>query len=200
MAPVTNSACMTMLPILASLITPSAGLPTVISRSPDTFPPKNSTASSLNWAPCPAEVHAPKNLQCASLSVPIDWEEPYGEHFNLGLVKLPAVSSNSSTKIGSLLINPGGPGGRASDLVAGFAEGAADSGSLLEYFDFIGLDPRGVGFSNQIKCNMTIFAERVSLFPQSEEDYEKLLSKNKRLAESCMELTGPLFEHIDTIK
>jgi hypothetical protein len=62
------------------------------------------------------------------------------------------------------------------------------------------LDPRGVGLSNQVQCDMSIYAERVSLFPQDEEELGKLRDKNRRFGESCRTLTGPLFEHLDTIR
>ncbi|CAO2650887.1 Nn.00g091840.m01.CDS01 [Neocucurbitaria sp. VM-36] len=115
------------------------------------------------------------------------------------LVKLPAIPSKTTSKVGSLFINPGGPGGRASGLVAQIGMGAIQAESLLASFDLIGLDPRGVGLSKQIECDMTIYAERVSLFPQSEEEFEQLVDKNRRLGESCRNKFGRLVEHIDTI-
>jgi hypothetical protein len=84
----------------------------------DSFPPENSTDSVITWMTCPPKLFKSKSLQCATFSVPIDWESPHGEHFNLGLVKLPAAATNStSPKIRTLFVNPGGPGGLASELV-----------------------------------------------------------------------------------
>lgn len=164
------------------------------------FPPPNSTASSIEFAPCPAELELPESLQCATFSVPINWDEPYGDHFDLGLVKMPAPS-NSTTKIGSAFINPGGPGGSAVSLVATLAAGGVfEAGAeLFNAFDIIGLDPRGVGMSGQVKCDLGILAERATLFPETQEDYDIIVDKNKRLGKSCREKTGPLFEYLDTI-
>ena len=148
---------------------------------------------------CPAELELPETLQCATLSIPIDWDTPYGEHFDLGLVKLPATPSNTTSKVGSLFLNPGGPGGRASSFVATVAGGVFQSDALFASFDLIGLDPRGVGLSHQVECDVSIYAERVSMFPTSNEEYDALVDKNRRLGESCLELTGPLLEHLDTI-
>jgi hypothetical protein len=64
----------------------------------------------------------------------------------------------------------------------------------------VGLDPRGVGLSNQVQCDPAIYAERVSLFPQTEEELAKLKDKNRRLGESCLNHTGRVFEHLDTIR
>ncbi|KAF2847197.1 alpha/beta-hydrolase [Plenodomus tracheiphilus IPT5] len=115
------------------------------------------------------------------------------------MIKLPATLSNVTARVGPAFINPGGPGGSAVQTVVGIALGLFSTERLRESFDIIGVDPRGVGLSHQIKCNMTIFAERVSLFPQTEEEFATLVDKNRRLGESCRELTGPLFEHLDTI-
>ncbi|KAJ5065623.1 hypothetical protein J3E74DRAFT_462115 [Bipolaris maydis] len=99
--------------------------------------------------------------------------------------------SNTTSKIGSVFINPGGPGSAASSLVSLIAISAfpGQTPQLRPAFDIIGLDPRGTGMSHQA----------VSLFPQTEEEYAALAEKNKRLGESCRELTGPLLEHVDTI-
>lgn len=186
----------------ASLITTSSARPVSsqgnnypVSKS---FPPPNSTASSITFSKCPDELGAPSSLECGTFSVPINWDEPNGEHFDLGLVRLPAPS-NSTTKIGSLFVNPGGPGGRASEIIAALAAGGFSAPELLNAFDIIGLDPRGVGLSQQIECDISIYAERVSQFPETQEEYDKLVDKNKRFGKSCREKSGPLFEFVDTI-
>jgi hypothetical protein len=177
------------------------GSVSAVSQQLHGFPPKNSTAARISWSPCPSELPLPESLQCANFSVPVDWESPQGEHFDLGLVKLPAAASNSSvSKLGNLFLLPGGPGGLASDLVSSVALGLIQSKEFLGSFDFIGLDPRGVGRSNQIRCNTSIYFERVSTYPQNEEELEKLRDRNNRFGESCLELTGPLLGHVDTIR
>lgn len=189
-----------MVVAITSLIASTFAYPALRSSDFDCFPPENSVASSISWGTCSPELGAPAALQCATFSVPIHWDEPYGDHFDLGLVKLPAAPSNITSKIGSLFVNPGGPGGSATELVAQIAMGALQAEVLLASFDIIGLDPRGVGLSKQVECDMSIYAERESLFPQNEEEFEQLLDKNKRLGESCRERTGPLLEHLDTIR
>ncbi|KAF5846576.1 hypothetical protein GGP41_004641 [Bipolaris sorokiniana] len=166
-----------------------------------TFPPLNSTSSSISWNACSPQLGLPPSLECATFSVPIDWDTPYGEHFDLGLVRLPAAPSNTTSKIGSVFINPGGPGSPASSLVSLIAISAfpGQTPQLRPAFDIIGLDPRGTGMSHQVKCDPAIYTEAISLFPQTEEEYAALADKNKRLGESCRELTGPLLEHVDTI-
>lgn len=64
----------------------------------------------------------------------------------------------------------------------------------------VGLDTRGVGLSNQVQCDPAIYAERVGLFLQTEEELAKLKDKNRRFGESCLNRTGRVFEHLDTIR
>jgi pimeloyl-ACP methyl ester carboxylesterase len=108
--------------------------------------------------------------------VPIDRESPHGEHFNLGLVKLPAAATNStSPKVGALFVDPGGPGGLASGLVDTITLGAIQSEFFLSSFDIIGLDPPGVGLSHKVRCDMSVYAESVSSYSQSHEELARLL-------------------------
>lgn len=160
--------------------------------------PANSTTHPLLFSVCPSELGFPSNLECATYSVPINWDEPDGEHFDLGLVRLPAPA-NSTTKVGSLFINPGGPGVSATSTVAGLAAGILDLPELFNAFDIIGLDPRGVGLSHQVECDQDIGAERVSFLPESQEAYDKLVDKNRRYGESCLKRTGSLLGFLDTI-
>ncbi|KAF2679124.1 alpha/beta-hydrolase [Lentithecium fluviatile CBS 122367] len=157
------------LPVLSSFIASSLAAPLPSNQTEDCFPPPNSVASSIEWTACPEEA------------------------------QLLAAPSNTTAKVGSLFVNPGGPGGSATELVAAIAGGAIQSEAVLASFDFIGLDPRGVGLSRQVRCDEKIYAERVSLFPKTREEFDALEDKNKRLGTSCRELTGPLLEHVDTI-
>lgn len=73
------------------------------------------------------------------------------------------------------------------------------SSELLNSFDLIGVDPRGVGLSAKSQCDPNIWNERVSQFPKTKEDYDRLVDKNKRLGESCLNRTGDVINHLDTI-
>lgn len=186
--------------ILASLLSTTLAAPLSARRSASSTSavlPSNCTAPSIDFGPCPEEF--PSSLECATYTVPINWDEPDGEKFDLGLVRLPA-NSNSTKKIGSLFINPGGPGGEATTFIASLVSGVFPlPEGLTNAFDLIGLDPRGVGLSNPVQCDQKIWAERVSWFPKTQEEYDALVNKNERYGESCRNRTGPLVEHVDTI-
>src|SRR3954447_14933025 len=99
-------------------------------------------AQTLTWKPC-------DTLQCATIQVPLNWDNPSGETVDLKINKLPATGKAT----GSLLINPGGPGGSGLDLTESF--GAFAGKDLLKTYDVVGFDPRGVGSSSPVNCGDT---------------------------------------------
>ena len=136
-------------------------------------------------------------MSCATISVPVDWVEPEGEQITLGLNRLPATDPQAC--LGSLIFNPGGPGGLATANLAQQAKhNLLWSPELRRHYNIIGLDPRGIGSSTPIKCDPSIWNERISLLPSSNAEFEALVNHNKRLGDSCRSLSGPIFEHVDT--
>jgi pimeloyl-ACP methyl ester carboxylesterase len=154
----------------------------------------------VTWGKCSPTVSLSSWTQCANLSVPINWDEPGGEKLNLGMIRVLRQSTNlTAERLGYLFVNPGGPGYTTSSFINEIAGLPPLSPEMLESFDFIGVDPRGVGMSNSIRCNASIYNERASLFPRTQEEYEHMVYKYKRLGESCLEQTGPLVNYMDTI-
>lgn len=152
-------------------------------------------ASSLLWANCTSP--NPPGLQCSQLEVPLNWTDPSAGNVTLGLIRL--LATDPANRIGSLLINNGGPGALPSILVEGQAEGAPifDS-SITSHFDIVALEPRGMGISSPISCDPDIWNERVSSFPTNEQEFQALKAHNKALGESCLNRTGPLVGLMDT--
>jgi pimeloyl-ACP methyl ester carboxylesterase len=90
----------------------------------------------------------PAGAQCGELTVPIDYSKPDAGTAKLKLIRFPATGD----KIGSLLINPGGPGGSGIEAAAGFVEALPPQ--VRQRFDFVGFDPRGVGLSTPaLRCD-----------------------------------------------
>ncbi|MGO1948187.1 MAG: alpha/beta fold hydrolase [Mycobacteriaceae bacterium] len=90
-------------------------------------------------------------FECGSFEVPLDYDDPGGKSMQIGVMRLPAKGAPED-RIGSLVLNPGGPGGPGTVQTAIAAAGLKDS-EVLERFDVVGFDPRGVGTSEPaIKC------------------------------------------------
>ncbi|ETN37857.1 uncharacterized protein HMPREF1541_07480 [Cyphellophora europaea CBS 101466] len=156
------------------------------------------TPSSMQWVNCSSiDPEMPPALECGQVQVPLDWNNVKSEHIAIGLVRIP---SSNREKLGSLIYNPGGPGGAASDVVIAQASGVqAFSEDLVSNFDIVGMDPRGVGLSPRIKCDPDLYNKRNAWFPKDETEYDAMVQANKDLWESCERLTGPLLYHADTI-
>ncbi|MEM8746814.1 MAG: alpha/beta hydrolase [Actinomycetota bacterium] len=117
-------------------------------------------ADALDWTPCGTDVVA-LPTECATLEVPRDHGDPEGETISIRLSRLDTASGDR--QIGSLLANPGGPGGSGVDFVAQLA--VIIPAEVQERFDIVSFDPRGVGLSTGLDCvididdNVTLLAE-----------------------------------------
>ncbi|MGW4896296.1 alpha/beta hydrolase [Kitasatospora sp. NPDC004240] len=105
----------------------------------------------IAWAACPADPKA-KNVdlsatQCGKLHVPLDYANPTADALDIALIKLPATKPDQ--RVGSLMINPGGPGGSGVEMLKNDIDGF---GALHDRFDIIGFDPRGTGASSPVVC------------------------------------------------
>ncbi|MEV1066224.1 alpha/beta hydrolase [Streptomyces sp. NPDC050263] len=151
-------------------------------------------AGRLAWEACESP-YGEGAFECATVEVPGDRTRPHSATVDLALVRHRATDPEH--RIGSLLINPGGPGGSG----VGFAFSAPRSFSpaLLERFDIVGFDPRGVGLSNPVKCDEDLIAAQEPLLhPDGDAAFAALREANRALGESCRALTGPLVDHMDT--
>lgn len=69
---------------------------------------------------------------------------------------------------------------------------------MLTLPSIVGVDPRGIGLSTPLKCDIDLWNERVSRFPTTEAQFNKLVEHNKAVGESCLKLSGNLLKHVDT--
>lgn len=157
-------------------------------------------APSLAWSPCPTE--AEPTLQCATVEVPVDRAVPGAGIASLAMAKLPAT--DSAHRIGSLLFNPGGPGGSGVDwLKFGiFAKfGMPEAARLRQRFDIVGFDPRGVGESTPaITCDpATLRDPSVNRRPATRRAFEAMVAANRKAGLDCLSRTGPMLGQADTI-
>ena len=110
----------------------------------------------LAWRPCEDVARTvtprlPSNVSydCATLKVPADWAAPgNGKTFDIALMR--ARAAGQAHRIGSLVVNPGGPGASGIDLAVYLSAGLP--AAVTRRFDIVGFDPRGIGHSTQVKC------------------------------------------------
>lgn len=151
----------------------------------------------IQWGPCPEG--QPARLDCAQLQVPVNWSEPDGEKIYLGMNRLNAT--DTANRIGSVIINPGGPGEVATILCYGQALGLPVFGeAVAERFDLVCPDPRGVGASQPVVCDPDVWnANAANIFPSTQDEFEELVNANRVRGENCLNLTGALLNNLDSI-
>ncbi|WP_232323889.1 alpha/beta hydrolase [Catenuloplanes japonicus] len=162
----------------------------------------------LAWRNCadiPQDLFGQKaprmRYECAEITVPKDWNNPgNGATFSLALMRV--RSGQQKNRIGSLLINPGGPGGSGIDTAAYLSFGPQVQGlpsEVLERFDLVGFDPRGVSRSSPVKCisDKDLDASYGSEpDPATQAEFDELVALNKRIGDACGAKYGaelPLF-------
>lgn len=120
--------------------------------------PTEAPVEPVAWDDCTAQIapiiagrpgaDRPLTFSCGSIDVPLDYSDPTGPALSLFAVR--AVSGTQTDRIGSLVINPGGPGLSATDAAVQSALTLPDA--VLGRFDIVGVDPRGVGLSQPVEC------------------------------------------------
>ena len=160
------------------------------------LPPKAPTSAlqryysqHLSWSDCG------DGFDCATMSVPLDYANPSGQAIEMSVIRLKA----SGDRIGSLLINPGGPGGSGIEYAR--AARSVLSADLLAHFDTIGFDPRGVGQSTPVRC-MT--GKQLDAYvgldasPDSKAELVTLEDGSKEFADACKAKAAQLLPHVGT--
>ncbi|MFJ1901497.1 alpha/beta fold hydrolase [Streptomyces sp. NPDC088115] len=148
--------------------------------------------AALRWAPC--DDAANPGAECATLSVPVDWDRPDGPELGLAVARRKATEPGA--RVGSMVFGPGGPGDSGVERVVGGI--SRFSPEVRRRFDIVSFDPRGVGGSNPVTCSGDLLAERPSPELRSQPDFDATLAYNRRLRADCRARTGPVFEHLDT--
>ncbi|MFF8971156.1 alpha/beta hydrolase [Streptomyces sp. NPDC014995] len=151
-------------------------------------------AAKLTWKTC-ATTDYP-TLQCASLKVPLDHDDPGGEQITLALSRVPHTAK---TYQGPLLVNPGGPGGSGLTL-AGYVASALPKAVAAQY-DVIGFDPRGVGKSTPaLDCRPGHFAPvRPDSVPATAAIERANVQRARSFAAACGKKYASVLPHINTL-
>ena len=139
------------------------------------------------------------NFLCASIKVPLDYKKPKGRKIDIALRTLSAAVP--SKRKGIMLINPGGPGGSGVDFVQ-YASSLI-SPEILDSFDIVGWDPRGVGQSTKLKCtsaNLDYLFDGIDYSPDNETELTAMLDVNKKVGQDCVNTDKDLAKHLTSIE
>lgn len=125
-------------------------------------------------------------FRLATVRLPRDYDRPHGPTVEIALAKLPARKPEK--RIGTLFVNPGGPGGSGVDMVR-----MADifvSDSIRDHFDIVGFDPRGGNSSTNVRCFTSVRSQssamqNLGLFPWNAEKRKKYLKASRKTAQAC---------------
>ena len=150
--------------------------------------------SPVDWSQCdlPAsDVPIPAGAECGMLSVPVDYSKPDGDVAQLAMIRFKATGQ----KIGSLIINPGGPGESGVQAAASLLGAMPES--IRQRFDLVGFDPRGVGSSTPaVWCNSDQDNDELRADPEVEytpEGVEHIEGETKDFVGRCVEKMGDDF-------
>lgn len=143
----------------------------------------------VKWTSC-------GDADCATIVAPLDYANPEGGTIDLAISRVKATGD----RIGSLFVNPGGPGGSA----VGYAKSAdyIVSPSVREYFDIVGLDPRGVGLSDPVECLTDSQLDELGATdgtPDSAEEEQRVIDASALPGAGCARKSDPRFAHVGTV-
>ena len=153
--------------------------------------------AALQWQACAS---AP-GFQCASMPSPLDYNAPNGAQINIAMIR--HVATDSAHRAGSLFWNPGGPGAAATaNLPAVYRLFPA---ALQARYDIVGLDPRGIGGSAQLRCFATPEQENALLaklpaagFPVGAAEQKQEVDLYAQFDRACAAHGGPIQYHMST--
>ena len=152
--------------------------------------------SKLSWSKCFSQFGP---FECATVQVPLDYDEPNGTTISLAVVRLPAT--DPAHRIGSLFLNPGGPGGSGVDYTV-FAGPFLYTPEVRAKFDLVGFDPRGIIRSSAFRCFGTdkqwdpYFTPFT--FPSNPTEEQIWMQADLYLDANCAQRGGKIGDHMST--
>ncbi|MDI1288980.1 MAG: alpha/beta fold hydrolase, partial [bacterium] len=162
---------------------------TSASSSPATGPLAAFYNQQVEWKNC-------GNADCATIVVPVDYSDPTGAAVELAATRVKATGDT----VGSLFVNPGGPGGSAVDYAK-----AADyivTPAIREHYDIVGVDPRGVSKSDPVHCSTDAQIDEFMAAdgtPDSPVEEQEIIDDSAEMGAHCAATADPLYAHMGTV-
>ncbi|WP_370947351.1 alpha/beta fold hydrolase [Amycolatopsis sp. cg5] len=152
-------------------------------------PATEARAAALDWQPCKGTALA--GLDCATLTVPMDYRTPFGAQLSIALSRHRAT--DPLRRRGVLFTNPGGPGGSGLEMPSGYADQP-----ISQVYDIIGMDPRGVGASTRLSCLISSWRPDLPSRP-TDADLPVFTAYARETEELCRRGGGDLRQFITTM-
>jgi pimeloyl-ACP methyl ester carboxylesterase len=146
----------------------------------------------LEWEPCG------EGFDCTTVRAPLDWENPGDADIELAVIRHAATGQSQ----GALFTNPGGPGVSGKSYVADSLSFAVGE-ELIESFDVVGFDPRGVGDSTAVRCyddaGMDAFLFDIPEAPRGSEEWTaEVIASSEAFAQACDANSDGILPYITT--
>lgn len=150
---------------------------------------KASAGKSLDWRSC-------GDAECATLAVPLDYAKPKGAQIELALARVRA--GDPDRRIGSIMVNPGGPGAPGAEYVDQLASAFPEA--ISDRFDVVSWDPRGTGRSSPVDCGSRLdYLFKPDTAPDNASEYAARAAAAARFARSCNRRSPELIRHVATV-
>ncbi|WP_433717557.1 alpha/beta hydrolase [Actinoplanes sp. CA-051413] len=149
-------------------------------------------ASRVAWTACE------DGFECATVPAPLDYDRPRGVQIGISLLRLRAA--DPGRRIGSLLLNPGGPGGSGVDFARAVARGLP--AEIQARFDIVGFDPRGIYRSTPLRCFDT-YEQAIAVlppfaYPETTAEERRQRVSDDQLAAACARHGGAILDHMSS--
>ena len=146
----------------------------------------------IEWSDCGDK----SGDECTKINAPLDYNDPNGK-----TITLHAKRVKGKDPIGTLFINPGGPGGSGVEFAEVFGHSLA-SDAITNNYDIVGFDPRGVGKSTPVKCftdkELDKYREEAEAVI-SHKSHEENIKEIQDYGQRCQKMSGDIYKNVDTI-
>ncbi|MFG2029697.1 alpha/beta hydrolase [Streptomyces sp. NPDC048825] len=181
--------------IAASAVVLGITAPLTVASASTSASPK-ALEDSLEWTKCAGTGLDPRQ-ECATVTVPMDYAHPDGKKIGIAISRIP--SEKPEARRGALLLIPGGPGGSSLNNPSG--KGQKLPQDVRDTYDLIGFDPRGVGRSAPVSCDLEhgdLAVSKLRPWPAPDGSVTENMTNAQRLSDACARNGGEMMRHIST--